>query len=83
MVCSIQKIWEQQLAAATYSDSIVDCVIEDYLRADQQIREDLRKYHVPEVLFRSISQPIKSASKKPTRSNEIEAEYQIPNPTCA
>jgi hypothetical protein len=31
------------------------------------------------VLFRSIPQPVKSASKKPTRASEEEAEYQIPN----
>jgi hypothetical protein len=30
------------------------------------------------VLLRSIPQPIKSASEKPTRSSE-EAEHQIPN----
>jgi hypothetical protein len=28
---------------ATYSDSVVDCAIEDYLRADQQTREDSKK----------------------------------------
>jgi hypothetical protein len=77
MVCTIQRIWEQQLAAATYSASVVDCAI-DYLRADQQTREDVRKWHVPEVLFRSIPQPAKSVSEKPTRSSE-EVEYQIPN----
>jgi hypothetical protein len=30
---------------------------------------------VPEVLFRSIPHPAKSASKKPIRSNEEEAKY--------
>jgi hypothetical protein len=52
----------------------VDCVTEDYFREDQQTREDLRKWQVPEVLFRSIPQPTKSTSKKPTRSSEEEAE---------
>jgi hypothetical protein len=56
-------IWEQQLAVATYSTSVVDCMTEDCLRADQQSREDPRKWHVTEVLFRSIPQSIKSASK--------------------
>jgi hypothetical protein len=58
---------------------MVDCATEDYLRADQQTREDPRKWQVPEVLFRSIPQPAKSALEKPTRSSEEEAEYQIPN----
>jgi hypothetical protein len=30
MVCTIHRIWEQQLAAATYSASVVDWVTEDY-----------------------------------------------------
>jgi hypothetical protein len=30
MVCTIQRICEQQLATATYSASVVDCAIEDY-----------------------------------------------------
>jgi hypothetical protein len=43
------------------------------------MREDPRKWQVPEVLFRSIVHPAKSASEKPTRSSEEEAEYKIPN----
>jgi hypothetical protein len=42
MVCTIQRIYEQ-LAAATYSASVVDWVTEDCFREDQQTREDLRK----------------------------------------
>jgi hypothetical protein len=72
-------IWEPQLAAATYSASMVDCATKDCFQEDQQIREDPRKWQVPEVLFRSIPQPAKSASEKPIRSNEEETEYQIPN----
>jgi hypothetical protein len=34
---------------------------------------------VQEVIFWSIPQPAKSASKKLTKSSEEEAEYQIPN----
>jgi hypothetical protein len=66
-------------AAATYSTSMVDCATEDCLQEGQQIREDLKKLHIPEVLFRSIPQPAKSTSEKPTRSSYEEAEYQIPN----
>jgi hypothetical protein len=43
MVCTIQRIWEQYLAVATYSTSMVDCATKDCLRADQQTREDPRK----------------------------------------
>jgi hypothetical protein len=43
------------------------------------MRENPRKWQVPEVLFRSIPQPVKSTSEKATRSSEEEAEYQIPN----
>jgi hypothetical protein len=67
------------IATATYSASVVDCVTEDCLQADQQIIEDPRKWHAPEVLFQSIPQPAKSASKKLTRSSDEEVEYQIPN----
>jgi hypothetical protein len=42
-VCTIHKIWEQQLVAATYLASMVDWAIEDYFREDQQMREDPRK----------------------------------------
>jgi hypothetical protein len=58
---------------------MVDCATEDYFREDQQTREDLRKWQVSEVLFRSIPHPAKSASKKPTISGEEEPEYQISN----
>jgi hypothetical protein len=51
MICTIQRIWEQQLAAAAYSTSMVDYATEICLREDQQIRKDPRKLHVPEVLF--------------------------------
>jgi hypothetical protein len=63
----------------TYSTSVVDWATEDYFLEDQQIREDSRKWQVSEVLFQAIPQPTKSASEKPTRSNEEEAEYQTPN----
>jgi hypothetical protein len=44
MVCTIHRIWEQQLIAATYSGSVVDCATEDCFQEDQQTREDLRKW---------------------------------------
>jgi hypothetical protein len=43
IVCTIQRICEQQLAAATYSASVVDCATENYFQKDQQMREDPRK----------------------------------------
>jgi hypothetical protein len=79
MVCKIQRIWEQQVAVATYSASVVDWAIEDCFWEDQQTRENLRKWQVPEMLFWSILLPAKLAFKKPTRSSEEEAEYQIQN----
>jgi hypothetical protein len=36
----IQMSWEQQLAAATYSASVVDWATLDYLREDQDTKED-------------------------------------------
>jgi hypothetical protein len=43
MVCTIHRIWEQQLVAATYLASAVDCATEDYFQKDQQTREEPRK----------------------------------------
>jgi hypothetical protein len=43
MVCTIQRICEQQLTAATYSASVVDCATKDCFREYQQTREDQRK----------------------------------------
>jgi hypothetical protein len=59
---------------------MVNYATEDCFQEDQETREDLRKWQVPEVLFRSIPHRAKLASEKPTRSSEEEAEYQIPNP---
>jgi hypothetical protein len=75
MVCTIQSIWEHQLAAAINSASVVDYTMEDCLRADQHTREDPRKWQVPKLLFWSIPHPVKSALENPTRSSEEEAEY--------
>jgi hypothetical protein len=75
----IHRIWEQQLSVATYLDFVVDWATEECFWEVQQTREDLRKWQVPEVLFRSIPHLAKSALEKPTRSSEEEAEYQIPN----
>jgi hypothetical protein len=81
-VCTIHRIWEQQLTTAKYSVSVVDWATEDCFLEEQQTRDDLRKWQVPEVLFRSIPLPAKSASKKSVESSEEEAEYQIPNWVC-
>jgi hypothetical protein len=47
MVCTIDRIWEQHLAAGTYSASVVDRATEDCFQEDQQIREDPKKWQVP------------------------------------
>jgi hypothetical protein len=47
----IQSSCEQQLAAATYSDSMVDWVTLDCLREDQETSEKPRNWQVPEVDF--------------------------------
>jgi hypothetical protein len=75
MVCTIHSIWEQQLAAVTYLASVVDWANEECFQEDQQTSEDPRKRQVLEGLLRSIPQLAKSASEKPTRSSEEEAEY--------
>jgi hypothetical protein len=54
---------------------MVDYTTKDCLQANQHIREDPRKWQIPEVLFWSIPHPVKSASKNPIRSSEEEAEY--------
>jgi hypothetical protein len=40
MVYVIQRSWEQQLVAATYSASVVDWATLDCLREDQDTKED-------------------------------------------
>jgi hypothetical protein len=61
-VYEIHNSWEQQLAAATYSASVVDRAT---LREDHETNEDPRNWQVPEVDFLSTRQPAKSASEKP------------------
>jgi hypothetical protein len=78
MVYVIQRSWEQQLVAATYSASVVDWATLDYLRDDQDTKEDPKNWQVPKVDFLSNRHPTKSASKKPWRANEEDAEYQRP-----
>jgi hypothetical protein len=50
MVCTIQRIYEKQIAAATYSTSVVDCIAEDCFREDQQMREDPKMISLRSVL---------------------------------
>jgi hypothetical protein len=78
MVYVIQRSWEQQLAAATYSASVVDWATLDCLREDQDTKEDPKNWQVPEVDFLSNRHPTKSASEKPWRAKEEDAEYQRP-----
>jgi hypothetical protein len=51
MVYEIQRSWEQQLAAATYSASVVDWATLDYLREDEDTKEEPKNGQVPEVSF--------------------------------
>jgi hypothetical protein len=44
MVYVIQRSWEQQLAAATYSASVVDWATLDCLREDQDTKEDPKNW---------------------------------------
>jgi hypothetical protein len=76
MVYVIQKSWEQQLAAATYSASVVDWETLDCLREDQETNEEPKNWQVPEVDFLSNQHSWKSASEKPWRAKEEDAEYQ-------
>jgi hypothetical protein len=78
MVYVIQRSWEQQLATATYSASIVDWATLDCLREDQDTKEDPKNWQVPEVDFLSNLHPAKSASEKPWSAKEEDAEYQRP-----
>jgi hypothetical protein len=76
MVYVIQKSWEQQLAAATYSASVVDWATLDCLGEDQDTKVDPKNWQVPEVDFLSNRHPAKSASEKPWSAKEEDTEYQ-------
>jgi hypothetical protein len=75
----IQSSWEQQLAATTYSASVVDWATLDCLRQDQETSEEPKNWQVPEVDFLSTRHPAKSASEKPRSEREEEVEYQRPS----
>jgi hypothetical protein len=75
----IQSSCEQQLAAATYSASVIDWATLDYLREDQETSEDPKNWQVPKVDFQSTRHPAKSTSKKPRSEREEDAEYQRPS----
>jgi hypothetical protein len=70
MVYVIQRSWEQHLAAATYSASVVDWAALDCLREDQDTKEELNNWQVLEVDFLSNRHPAKSASRKPWRAKK-------------
>jgi hypothetical protein len=78
MVYVIKRSWEQQLPVATYFASVVDWATLDYLREDQDTKEDPKNWQVPEVDFLSNRHPTKSASKKPWSAKEEDAKYQRP-----
>jgi hypothetical protein len=75
----IQSSCEQQLAAATYSTSVVDWATLDCLREDQETSEDPKNWQVPEVDFLLTRHPAKSASKKRRNEREEDAEYHRPS----
>jgi hypothetical protein len=78
MVYVIQRSWVQQQAAATYYASVVDWATFDCLREDQDTKEDPKNWQVPEVIFLSNQHSPKSASDKPWKAKEEDAEYQRP-----
>jgi hypothetical protein len=78
MVYVIQRSREQQLAAAIYSESAVDWATLNYLREDQDTKEDPKNWQVPEVDFLSNRHPAKSTSEKPWSTKEEGTEYQRP-----
>jgi hypothetical protein len=75
----IQSSWEQQLAAISYSASVVDWARLDCLQEDQETSKESKNWQVPEVDFRSTRHPAKSASEKPRSEREEDAEYQRPS----
>jgi hypothetical protein len=75
----IQSSCEQQLAAATYSASMVDWATLDCLREDQETSVEPKNWQVPEVDFLSTRHPVKSASENPRREREEDVEYQRPS----
>jgi hypothetical protein len=68
-------------ASSSYILAICGGLCDTRLFASRPInkKKDPRKWYLPEVFFRSISQLTKSTLEKLTRSSEEEIEYQIPN----
>jgi hypothetical protein len=71
----IQSSCEQQLAAATYSASMVDWATQDCLQEDQETSEEPKNWQEPNVDFQWTRHPAKSASEKPRSQKEQGAEY--------
>jgi hypothetical protein len=65
MVYVIQRSWEQQLAATTYSTSLVDWATFDCLKEDQDTKEEPKNWQVLEVDILSNRHPTKSTYEKP------------------
>jgi hypothetical protein len=70
----IQSNCEQQLAASTYSTSVVDWATLDCLREDQETSKEPRNWQVTKVDFQSTQHPTKSASKKSRNEREEDTE---------
>jgi hypothetical protein len=71
----IQSSWDQQLAAATYSASMIDWATFDCLRDDQETSEEPRIWKVPEVDFWLTRHPAKLIYEKPRSEREEDVEY--------
>jgi hypothetical protein len=54
--------------------SYIDC-----LREDQETRDELKNWHVPEVDFLSTRHPAKLTSENPRSQREEDVEYQRPS----
>jgi hypothetical protein len=75
-VYEIHNSWEEQLATATYSASVVDWATLDCLRDDHETNEDPINWQEPEVDFLSPRQSAKFASEKPWSERVEEEEYK-------
>jgi hypothetical protein len=75
----IQSSFEIQLAAATYSNFVVDLATVGCLQEDQEISEETKNWQVPKVDFQLTRHPTMSASERPRSEREEDTEYQRPS----
>ena len=77
--CFIQRTWVQHAAAATYSASAVERVIEDCFLLNHETKQPPKKNVAPLVLLHVSTHPTQSASEKATKSNWFPLGYHKPN----